>query len=283
MPISAPKTRVDPFAEAIEFRSDLSDRDYALWIRLPQSYRNGSLSYPVMVVLDAEVSFGQASEIAILEFAGSHAPWGRAVAPIPEFIVVGVALPSTPPDPLRRNFEYMPQLRDDDFAPPMRQSLGKLEELLGRGPTFGGAATFLEILRQEILPGVDRHYRTDGSRKVLVGISASGCFGAFALFSQPTLFTDYILASPALPEEIFRMEAAWAANHDDLRARVLLTAGERELEEPLSIVSGTTRFAELLRHRKYASLRLDTWIIPGASHVQTLAPSISRGLSTFSE
>lgn len=278
-----PKTLVDPLSEAIDFRSGLNGRDYALWIRLPQSYRNGSLRYPVMAVLDAEFSFGLASDTALLESMWSHAPLGRSIAPIPEVIVVGVALPSTPPDPFRRNLEYMPPLSDADFSEQTRQYIVRVKDMLGRGPTYGGAATFLEILRQEILPGVDHHYRVDSGRRILFGTSTTGCFGAFALFSQPTLFTDYIIVSPGLPEEIFRMEAAWADNHDDLPARVLLTAGEREIMEPLEIVSGTARLSELLRYRQYPGLQLDTWLIAGANHVQTLAPSIARGLARLAE
>jgi hypothetical protein len=44
----------------------------------------------------------------------------------------------------------------------------------------------------------------------------------------PDLFTDYIVASPGLVPEIFRCEDAWAAAHDDLGARVTLTAGGRD-------------------------------------------------------
>ena len=70
-----------------------------------------------------------------------------------------------------------------------------------------------------------------------MGQSASGCFATFTLLTEPRLFSDYIIVSPGLPEGIFRMEAAWAETHDDLPARVLLTAGELELRDPLNIVS----------------------------------------------
>lgn len=280
---SQPKAFVDPLVEAIDFRSEVNGRDYALWIRMPQSYRGGSHRYPVLLVLDAEFSFGLASDTALLESMWSQAPLGPQRAPIPEVIVVGVALPSTPPNPFRRNFEYMPPLRAEDFSPSATEYMGRVKEMLGCGPTFGGAAVFLQILREEILPAVDRHYRTDSGRRILFGTSTSGCFATYTLFSQPDLFSDYVIVSPGLPEEIFRMEAAWAETHADLQAQVLLTAGEREIMDPLSMLSTTARLSETLQHRKYPGLRLDTWFIARASHIQTVAPSIGRALGRLSE
>jgi hypothetical protein len=75
------------------------------------------------------------------------------------------------------------------------------------------------------------------------------------------------------------MEAAWAEAHDDLPARVLLSAGELELQDPFNIFSGTMRLTEDLTSRGYPGLQLETLIVPGASHVETVAPSLSRALS----
>jgi uncharacterized protein len=283
MTTSQPKAFVDPLVEAIDVHSEVNGGDYALWIRVPQSYRSGTHRYPMLLVLDAEFHFGLASDTALLESMWSNAPLGPPRAPIPEVIVVGVALPSTPPNLFRRNFEYMPPLRDGDFSPSATEYIGKLKDVLGYGPTFGGAAVFLQILREEILPAVDRHYRTDNGRRILFGTSTSGCFATYTLFSQPDLFTDYVIVSPGLPEEMFRMEAAWAAAHPDLRAQVLLTAGEREILDPLSMLSTTARLSETLQHRKYPGLRLETWFIARASHIQTVAPSIGRALARLSD
>jgi predicted alpha/beta superfamily hydrolase len=231
-----------------------------------------------MVVLDAEFTFYLASDLAPLEASWSRAPLGPATSPIPEVIIVSIALPSTPPDPFRRNYEYMPPARDEDFSPATLEYIDRVKAMLGSGPQFGGAETFLRVLRDEILPWVARVYRTDATPRILFGVSASGCFAAYTLFTEPRLFTDYLIVSPGLPEEIFRMEAAWAEHHDDLPARVLLTAGEKEIHDPLGIVSGTARLSELINSRAYPSVRLVTWFIAEATHIQTAAPSISRGL-----
>jgi predicted alpha/beta superfamily hydrolase len=279
MPMSDPRPFQDPLMLEMSLRSDINGSDYGLRIRLPQSYAHGEGRYPVMVVLDAEFMFYTASELSQLEAMWSHAPLGEEARTVPEVIVVSVALPSDPPNPFRRNFEYMPPCSDEDFTPSLAAYLERIKAMLGRGPEFGGASTFLQVLRDEILSAIDANYRTDTSKRILVGASASGCFGAFALLTQPELFTAYIIVSPGPAEEIFRMEAAWANAHDDLPARVLLTVGEKEIGDPLTIFGNTVRLSEALSGRGYPSLRLQTWIVPGATHIQAAAPSISRGVA----
>jgi predicted alpha/beta superfamily hydrolase len=143
---SQPTSFSDPLVEAIDFRSGVNGRDYSLRIRKPQSYASGDNRYPVMVVLDAESAFGMASDTAQLQAAWSHAPTGQPAAPIPEVILVGVALPSSPPDPFRRNFEFSPPGSVSDLPPSQREYIEKIKAILGRGPTFGGAADFLRVL-----------------------------------------------------------------------------------------------------------------------------------------
>lgn len=279
MPMTDPRPFHDPLMQEMSLRSEINGSDYGVRIRLPQSYGQGDARYPVLLVMDGEFAFYIASDIAPLEASWSQAPLSGKSRPVPEVIVAAVTLPSDPPNPFRRNFEYMPPVSQDEHPPFLAAYLERVTAMLGRGPEFGGAATFLDIVRDEILPAIDGAYRTDTRIRILAGTSASGCFTAFALFKQPELFTDYIIVSPGPAEEIHRMEAALAEVRKDLPARVLLTVGERELGDPLTIFSNTVRLAEALNGRGYPSLQLETWIVPGATHIQTLAPSLSRGLS----
>lgn len=265
--------------QEMDLHSDINGAHYGLRIRLPQSYGQGEGRYPVMLVLDGESMFYTTSEIAALEAMWSQAPLTAERSPIPEMIVAAVTLPSDPPDPFRRNFEYMPVHSEEDTAPALAAYLERITAMLGCGPRFGGASIFHQVLKDEILPAVDAAYRTDTSTRMLVGASASACFVAFALFTDPTLFTDYLILSPGPSAEVRRMEAAWAETHDDLPARVLLTVGELELRDPLTIFSHTARLSEALNGRNYPGLKLESWIVPAATHVQTVAPSIARALA----
>jgi predicted alpha/beta superfamily hydrolase len=282
MPMSEPRPFHDPLMQEMSLHSDINGADYGLRIRLPQSYGQGANRYPVLLILDGEVTFYLASDIANAEAMWSMAPLSGGVRPVPEMIVAAVTLPSDPPDPFRRNFEYMPTVSDEEHPAYLKGYLERIKAMLGAGPRFGGAETFLQIVRDEILPAIDANYRTDPKIRMLAGTSASGCFTAFALLSQPELFTDYVIVNPGPAEEIFRMEAALAKTCDDLPARVLLTVGEHEITDPLTIFSNTVRLAEALGGRNYPSLQLESWVIPRAHHAQAMAPSLGRALSRLS-
>lgn len=281
MPMSDPRPFQDPLMQEMDLRSDINGAHYGLRIRLPQSYGQGEGRYPVMLCLDGEFMFYTAAEVAALEAGWSQAPLTGEVRPVPEMIVAAVTLPSDPPNPFRRNFEYMPASSEEDFPPALAAYLERITAMLGRGPEFGGAAAFHQVLRNEILPAIDARFRTDTGTRMLAGESASGCFVAFALFTEPSLFTDYLIVSPGPSAEVRRMEAAWAETHDDLPARVLLAVGDQEIHDPLTIFSHTARLSEALSGRNYPSLKLDTWIVPSATHVRTVAPCIARALATL--
>jgi predicted alpha/beta superfamily hydrolase len=277
--MSDPRPYHDPLMQEMSLRSDINGADYGLRIRLPQSYGQGEGRYPVLLMLDGEFNFHLASDIVPIEAMWSQAPLTGEQRPVPELIVVALTLPSDPPDPFRRNFEYMPPVSDAEHAPYLAAYIERITAMFGHGPRFGGASTLLDIIRDEILPAVEANYRTDSRIRMLAGVSASGCFTAFALLKQPELFTDYVIISPGPAEEIFRMEAAQAEGRDELPARVLLTVGEQEMNDPLTIFSNTVRLSEALTGRGYRGLQLETWVVPRATHIQTVAPSLSRALS----
>lgn len=278
MPMTDPKPFHDPLMQEMSLRSDINGREYGLRIRLPQNYGQGGQRYPVLLLMDGEVTFYMACGIAPLEAVWSQAPLTSVSQLVPEVIIAAVFLPGDPPDPFRRNFEYMPPVTEDEYPPALAAYLDRIRAMIGHGPKFGGASDFLDIVRDEILPAIDANYRTDNRIRMLAGGSASGCFTAFALLKQPELFTDYVIVNPGPAADIFRMEAALAEIRDDLPARVLLTVGEHEVTDPLTIFSNTVRLAEALNGRNYPSLQLETWVVPGATHAQAFAPSLARAL-----
>ncbi|MFB6611797.1 alpha/beta hydrolase [Agromyces sp. NPDC056379] len=281
MSTTEPQPYIDPFVEAIDLRSDLNGSDYEIRIGLPATYRSSSAHYPVLVVLDADLSFGIAYETTVLEAMWASAPRSGA-KPAQEFIVVGISFPDRHVDAFRRNFEYMPEGHPEEYAPEMKAYLERVVELTGREARSGGAAVFLEVLTREILPLIERNYRVDPSRRMLFGQSAGGTFGCYTLLTRPETFTDYVIVSPGIPDgEIFRLEEAWANAHDDLPVAVQFSAGQGEVTDPLRIVSNTATLIEKLHSRHYPGLRLLSWFVPDANHIQTAAPSLARALSSL--
>jgi predicted alpha/beta superfamily hydrolase len=144
--------------------SDVLREDRTLRIYLPRSYGLAiDRHYPVLYLLDAETDFlHTASSVDYLAATGS----------IPEMIVVGV--------------DSTVRIRDftqSDWA----------EAWVGGG----GAANFEAFLSKELLPNIDRSYRTNGFR-ALSGHSAGGQFVLYCLTSDPLLFQAYFALSPTL-------------------------------------------------------------------------------------
>jgi predicted alpha/beta superfamily hydrolase len=138
------------------------DREYKVY--LPESYKWAQdKRYPVLYLLDGESHFLHAA--AAVDFLSGQGE-------IPEMIVVGIS--ST--------------VRVRDFT----QTDWSSHWVGG-----GGAPKFRAFLSKELIPEIDRTYRTQDFR-VLFGHSAGGQFALYCLTSEPTLFQAYILLSPSL-------------------------------------------------------------------------------------
>lgn len=137
-------------------------------VSLPASYGSDSTRrYPVLVVLDGEFEH---------QIAAAIARFYATTSQMPEVLVVGVRNTNRGRDLTTAPLPTFPQ-------PP---ELGEA----------GGAARFLSFLGDELLPYIDRRYRTEPLR-VLVGHSLGGLLGIYALGKRPELFTGYILMEPS--------------------------------------------------------------------------------------
>ncbi|MCA9712863.1 MAG: alpha/beta hydrolase, partial [Myxococcales bacterium] len=109
---------------------------------------------------------------------------------------------------------------------------------------MGGADAFLDFIATELQPLVEANYPADPDDATIVGASLGGTFATYALFERPELFERYVIVSPGLNWDdamLMDLEAEYAANHEDLSARVFLAAGgleelERQVE---SMLAGT--------------------------------------------
>ena len=161
--------------------SAVLDEDRTYRVALPASYKWATdRRYPVLYVLDGAWHF---------QHAAASAGYLAAHGEIPEMIVV--AIDSTK--------------RVRDFT----QSDWPTAWVGG-----GGAANFKRFLSTELMPAVERAYRTDGFR-ALSGHSASGQFVLYCLTAEPALFRGYLAFAPSLdwdgnlPQR--SLEAAFAA------------------------------------------------------------------------
>jgi uncharacterized protein len=150
--------------ETRRIHSAVLNEDRVYRVSLPESYGWArDRRYPVLFLLDGQTHF--------LHVAGSVGYLARQ-GEIPEMIVVGVD--ST--------------VRVRDFT----QTDWPSHWIGG-----GGAGNFKRFLSAELIPDVDKNYRTDQNR-VLSGHSAGGQFALYCLASDPSLFRAYFAVSASL-------------------------------------------------------------------------------------
>lgn len=194
----------DPIAigERFKMESAVLGETRTIFVHRPADYDLSTARYPVLIVLDGGDDFRHASTTA--DFLADA---GR----IPQMLVVGI--PNTD--------------RDRDLIPVARGSGGNAPSA-----TRGGADRFLEFITKELLPRLDRDYRTQTYR-ILVGHSNGGLFALHALTAAPGVFKGFVLASPALGVEdaqLLREFGQFLDDRKDLSASVYLaTANESDL------------------------------------------------------
>lgn len=148
-----------------------------LRISVPETYADSvSQRYPVVYLLDANLyfdimaaTFHRYSEVGLL----------------PPAILVGVGY---------KNFAAMDSLRARDYTFP--RALPEYEMNVS-----DGGAGFYAALTEQIIPELDAAYRTDTSRRILLGHSLGGYFVLYALQQglavKTAPFSGYVAASPS--------------------------------------------------------------------------------------
>jgi uncharacterized protein len=145
----------------------------------------------------------------------------------------------------------------------------------------GGADNFLSFFKQELIPWVDRQYRTDPSHRVLAGHSSAGLFAVYAMFQEPGLFRSYVANSPWLvgaDNPIFGLEHAFAKKHKKLSAQLYVGVGELEESVDTPLLTDVYRFAARLESRKYRGLSLTKQVFADNNHCEVVAPAFQAGL-----
>jgi len=130
-------------------------------------------------------------------------------------------------------------------------------------PRVGGSAAFRRFLRDELIPEIDRRYRTTRERSI-IGESLAGLFIVETFLVEPGLFTHYIALDPSLwwnAGGLLDSAATWLAAFD-ARPRTLFLASSGE---PV-IAAGTARLAGILRATPPPALRLKYLPRPDLTH-----------------
>jgi len=163
--------------EKFSLRSVVLGEERSYWVSVPESYRDTTVAtqqYPVLYLLDGDAYFYSATGTVQFMSAGRSGS-----VQIPEMIVVAIL--------------NTDRTRDMTPTRTLRRPEGEDQSL----KNSGGGDAFLEFLRTELVPQVDRTYRTNPYR-IIVGHSFGGLLALHAFQAAPALFQGYIAIDPSV-------------------------------------------------------------------------------------
>lgn len=186
----------------IQIESKVMAETRTILVRTPASYARGTRAYPVLYMTDGDRQIGHTA--AVVDFLARE---GR----MPEVIIVGI-----------NNTD-----RTRDLTPT------KVEAMAGGNgqsfpvPTSGGADRFLDFISTEVIPHVEKNYRTQPYR-VFAGHSFGGLFAMHTFFTRPALFNGVIAVSPTLTWDeryVYKRASEWVKKASDRPSTLVVSVG----------------------------------------------------------
>jgi predicted alpha/beta superfamily hydrolase len=137
-------------------------------------------------------------------------------------------------------------------------------------PRVGGSAEFRKFIRTELMPEVERRYRTTPERAI-IGESLAGLFIVETFFVEPQLFDTYVAFDPSLwwnGEELVK-RATERLRGGAGRGKTLYLASSSEKE----LARLTAELATLLEKSAPAGLKWLYSPMPGETHATIYHPA----------
>jgi len=264
-----PKDRVTEPDHVIS--SKIMGKDYKLYISFPSGYSaNDTINYPVLYVLDGDIAFPFFSATRnLMDMDGE----------IENVIIVGIGSGlDFPSSIIGRNYDLTPS-QDTIYNIGFENQFG-----LPKGTVqSGGASKFLKSITVEIIPFVDKHYKTTADRGI-AGHSLGGLFASYCLLNSKDVFNKYAISSPAFwwnNEELlnqgylqFTENETW----DITPTSVFISVGGLEGSD---MIPAMTKFCTSLKSAAYKNIDLTWKIFEDETHSSVIPAMFSRTLSVL--
>ena len=238
--------------ETVRFDSNILRESRSLLIAKPAGYETGTERYPVLYLLDGELYFNYTSAIEAFLAKTDR---------VPKMIVVGVVSGDT-------------ARRTHDLTPP-----STAENDNRFSPGNGGADAFLSFLADELIPFVERTYRTRPYR-VLVGHSFGGLFAVYAMAKKPAIFNGYIVAAPSIywnNQAVVAQAESFLTHSKSFQADFYMAASGGAGQVPGEIA----RLRAALAKSAPEGFRWSFDMMQQEDHMSIPLPSLYRGLETL--
>ena len=224
--------------------SEMLERDFHVYVRLPRGYADTECRYPAVYLLDGGILFPMLAPFHFMMELDGIAP---------EAVIVGISYGGL-------GFENG-NLRSTDYTAPADEP-----------EYYGGASRYQQFLREELIPMIGARYRTDPDRRVLVGQSLGGQFALYSALTDPGLFWGRVAVNPALHRNVdffIDLEAERARD-----ASQLFVATGSEEQERFAVPA--RQWLDAWRSREDQPLELRVETLEGQHHASA-APSAGPG------
>jgi predicted alpha/beta superfamily hydrolase len=223
-----------------KIHSNILNEDRIVVVSTPDDYHVSQKKYPVLFLFDAENRERLLRSIKAIEFFNS-------LGQIPKLVIVGI---------LNTN-----RLRD--LSPRPYKGI----------KNTGEGDNFLKFITEELIPFIDKNYRTVKNR-ILFGGSAAGSFAIYIMISKPEFFNAYISGSPFLSsipgyewdtESIFRKVKEILNKNTSFNKFLYMNYGSTEnpeyYEKPIQ------RLVGIIKENAPQDFRWELRVMEGEGHV----------------
>lgn len=247
---------VMPRTQVIPIKDSKADRQYELFIRLPDGYsENISTKYPVIYSTDA--AWHMETLAGVTEYL------------MPNVIIVGIS--------------WQTDLKDEVANASRFRDYTLIKSTDPTNPE-GEAANHLSFIRNNVIKYVEDNYRTDPNERTYLGYSLGGLFGAYILFSKPDTFKHYILGSPYFNEQrvqyIDDIEVQMRPLQKDFNTNIFISIGEQETPR----LSLTQDYLSILQRRRKLGLSITGLeIIRGTNHATAFPETTIRAVKWLAQ
>ena len=204
--------------------SKILNEDREIIISLPEGYTKSNATYPVLYLTDGFQNIEHVrGSVEILTRTGNIAP----------VIIVGI--------------KSINRLRDFTYTSNENQLKS------------GGGKDFLAFIETELIPYIDKTYRTNTFR-ILEGHSLGGLFTASTLIEKPDIFQAYIVISPSFwwnDQELTKKAGAYFSANLKLEKLLFFGVGKDESTEDFGMRKDLTNFITVLNTNKPPKLDIE--------------------------
>lgn len=237
--------------------SSILDEERTCLISLPDSYNDSSeveKKYPIMILLDGYTHFKTAT--GIVHFMSSNRNRNHL---IPETIIIAI-----------ENID-----RERDFT------VTKIKTK--RPNTMGGGKFFLDFIEKELIPYIDKNYKTEPFR-TLVGHSLGGLLTLNSYMDKNSIFDAYISIDPSIwwDEEMMKNKVDSISSISLQKKLYIATANQGEANYERNKKRHDSLYA-LMKKKSDGHLNVEIEYFEKENHRSVLLIALYKGLKYLNQ